>query len=313
MSTKQGIIGSLGEKQLLLPGLVQSGLAANDRIKYFFTLLQLAREQCEQPEANPPDLQREREASGVADTEFDGVIAASRALAGGRCLVPGAGLLLNRIGTCLAEMLAPVELAQQLGMESGADEYRKRLVEVAKLVRRSRKDELPAALISALTSGERKRGDSAHLLVMDLHKSLNRLQADLSRESVDGARVYGLRAQEKELVRAFMRGLNSTQALKLDHPGLGTTATLSGKTLVLQNDIGTTDAHVLVVHVEGLTATVTYSDVHLERLLFFQSLFEKFAVEWGETRSRRETGLNAGDIYHLCIGSFKARERGKLA
>ena len=71
MSTKQEIIGSLGEKQLLLPDLVQSGLAANDRVKYFFTLLQLAKEQCEQPAANPPDLQREREASGVPDTELD--------------------------------------------------------------------------------------------------------------------------------------------------------------------------------------------------------------------------------------------------
>ena len=260
MTTKQGIIGSLGEKRLLLPGLVQSGLAANDRVKYFFTLLQLAREQCAQPAANPPDLQREREASGVPDTELDGVIAASRSLPDGRCLIPGAGPLLGRIGSCLAEMLAPVELAQELGMESGAEDYRKRLAVVAKLLRRPARDQLPAALISTLTSGERKRGDTAHLLVMDLHKTLNRLQGDLSRESVDGARVYGLRAQEKELVRAFMRGLNSTQALKLDHPGLGTTAALNGKQLVLQNDIGTTDAHVLVVHVDAFTVTVTYSD-----------------------------------------------------
>ena len=313
MTTKQGIIGSLGEKRLLLPDLLQSGLAANDRVKYFFTLLQLAREQCEHPAANPPELQREREASGVADTEFDGVIAASRALPGGRCLIPGAALLLARIGTCLAEMLAPVELAQELGLESGADAYRKRLAAAAKLLRQARKDQLPAALISALTSGERKRGDTAHLLVMDLHKTLNRLQGDLSRESVDGARVYGLRAQDKELVRAFMRGLNSTQALKLDHPGLGTTAALNGKQLVLQNDIGTTDAHVLVVHVEGLTVTLTYSDVHLERLLFLQSLFEKYAVQWDETRSRRESGLNEGGIYHLCLGSYKARDRNQLA
>ena len=313
MSTKQEIIGSLGEKQLLLPGLVQAGLAANDKVKYFFTLLQLAKEQCEQPAPNPPDLAREREASGVADAEFDGVIAASRGLPGGRCRIPGAAALLARVLACLKDMLAPVELAEELGLDSGADEYRKRLATVAKLARGARKDLLPAALISALTSGERKRGDTAHLLVMDLHKALNRLQGELSRESVDGARVYGLRAQEKELVRAFMRGLNSTQALKLDHPGLGTTATLSGRQLVLQNDIGMTDAHVLVVHVEGLAAAVTYSDVHLERLLFFQSLFEQFAVKWEETRSRRESGLNQGGIYHLCIGAFKARDREQLA
>ena len=313
MVTKQEIIGSLGEKQLLLPGLVQRGLAANDRVKYFFTLLQLAREQCEQPASNPPDLQREREASGVADSGLDGVIAASRGLPGGRCRIPGAAALLARVLACLREMLAPVELAQELGLESGAEAYRKRLAAAAKLARGARRDLVPAALISALTSGERKRGDTAHLLVMDLHKALNRLQGELSRESVDGARVYGLRAQDKELVRAFMRGLNSTQALKLDHPGLGTTAALSGRQLVLQNDIGTTDAHVLVVHVEGLAATVTYSDVHLERLLFFQGLFEKFAVQWEETRSRRETGLNEGGIYHLCIGSYKARDRDELA
>ena len=67
MGTKQEIISSLGERQLLLPGLVQTGLAANDRVKYFFTLLQLAMEQCAQPAPNPPDLAREREASGVAD------------------------------------------------------------------------------------------------------------------------------------------------------------------------------------------------------------------------------------------------------
>ena len=313
MSTKQQIISSLGEKQLLLPGLVQSGLAANDRVKYFFTLLQLAKEQCEQPAANPADLQREREASGVRESEFDSVIAESRGLPGGRCRVPGAAAVLARVLGCLDEMLAPVELAQELGLESGAPELRRRVAAVAKLARTARKDVLPAALISALTSADRKRGDTAHLLVMDLHKVLNRLQGELSRESVDGARVYGLRAAEKELVRAFMRGLNSTQALKLDHPGLGTTATLSGRQLVLQNDIGMTDAHVLVVHVSGLTATVTYSDVHLERLLFFQSLFEKFAVHWEETRSRRESGLNEGGIYHLCLGSYKARDREQLA
>jgi len=313
MSTKQEIIGSLGEKQLLLPGLVLSGLAANDRVKYFFTLLQLAQEQCERPASNPPDLQREREASGVADAGLDGVIAASRGAPGGRCRIPGAAALFGQVLGCLNEMLAPVELARELGLDGGGDDYRKRFTAAARSARLVRRDLVPAALICALTSGERKRGDSAHLLVMDLHKALNRLQGELSSESVDGARVYGLRAQDKELVRAFMRGLNSTQALKLDHPGLGTTAALSGRQLVLQNDIGTTDAHVLVVHVENLSATLTYSDVHLERLLFFQSLFEKFSVSWEETRSRRESALNQGGIYHLCIGSFKAREREQLA
>jgi hypothetical protein len=49
-----------------------------------------------------------------------------------------------------------------------------------------------------------------------------------------------------------MRGVNATRALKLDHPGLDTAATRDGARLLLQNDIGTNDAHVLVIQVEGL-------------------------------------------------------------
>ena len=56
---------------------------------------------------------------------------------------------------------------------------------------------------------------------------------------------------------------------------------------MIQNDIGTTDAHVLVVHVEGLAATLTYTDVHLQRLLFFQSLFDRSQVDWDDTLAAR--------------------------
>src|ERR1017187_591953 len=99
MSTKQKSSGRLGGSNRPCPDLVQSGLAANDRVKYFFTLLQLAKEQCEQHAANPPDLQREREASGVPDTDLDGVIAASRGLPRVRCRIPAAPLVVGRIGT----------------------------------------------------------------------------------------------------------------------------------------------------------------------------------------------------------------------
>ena len=52
-----------------------------------------------------------------------------------------------------------------------------------------------------------------------------------------------------------MAGLNRTAPLKFDHPGLATTATRAGVRLVIQNDIGMTDAHVIVLHVEGLTVS----------------------------------------------------------
>ena len=60
----------------------------------------------------------------------------------------------------------------------------------------------------------------------------------------------------------------------------------SGDKLVIQNDIGLTDAHVLVVTVKDQTITITYTDIHLPRLHFFQSLFSSFPVQWSDTISR---------------------------
>jgi hypothetical protein len=80
---------------------------------------------------------------------------------------------------------------------------------------------------------------------------------------------------------------------------------------VLQNDIGTTDAHVLVVHVEGLRAQLTYTDVHMQRLLFFQSLFEGWRSA-GRTPARAPTMPMEDGVYHLCIGTFTARKAKEL-
>src|SRR5208337_3105726 len=157
----------------------------------------------------------------------------------------------------------------------------------------------------------RNRQDSLHLLIMDLHKELNRLQQQIASESIDGACAYGVHDADRPLVAAFMAGVNQTRPLKFDHPGLGTTATRTGEKLVIQNDIGTTDAHVLVVHVEGSKVTLTYTDVHIERLVFFQNLFAGFAVAWEDTRSRRTTGLKE-DLYHLCLGTFTAKDQPDL-
>ena len=108
-----------------------------------------------------------------------------------------------------------------------------------------------------------------------------------------------------------MRGVNRTAELKFEHPGLGTTATRSGGRLVLQNDIGTTDAHVLVVHVEGGRVTLTYTDVHMQRLMFFQGLFEARRVDWEDTLSRTDRTMEDG-VYHLCIGTFAAATDAEL-
>ena len=84
-----------------------------------------------------------------------------------------------------------------------------------------------------------------------------------------------------------MAGVNRTAKLKFNHPGLATTATRAGGRLVIQNDIGTTDAHVIVIHVEGLTVSVTYTDVHAERLAFFQDMLKPHEDDVGKAAHRR--------------------------
>ena len=66
---------------------------------------------------------------------------------------------------------------------------------------------------------------------MDLHKELNRLQQQLTTETISGASVYNVREDDRPLIAAFMSGVNQTRELKFDHPGLGTTATRSGEDL----------------------------------------------------------------------------------
>src|SRR5207342_2588575 len=112
---------------------------------------------------------------------------------------------------------------------------------------------------------DRHGSDSVHLLVMDLHRELNRIQSHLAEQSLDGARAYGVSDADAALVRAFMRGVNATAPLKFDHPGLDTTATRIGDQVVIQNDLGTTDAHVIVIHITGLEVSFVYTDVHRVR------------------------------------------------
>ena len=62
------------------------------------------------------------------------------------------------------------------------------------------------------------RPDSLHRLVMDLHKRLNVMQAELAEETLDGAAVYGLSDADRPLVSAFMAGVNRTAKLEVQSP-----------------------------------------------------------------------------------------------
>src|SRR6185369_15931504 len=166
--------------------------------------------------------------------------------------------------------------------------------------------------LDELTRGRRDEGDSLHLLVMDLHKQINRLATDLASEVIAGANVWELRDEDRPLVAAFMRGLNRTAVLKFDHPGLDTAATRDGERLLLQNDIGTNDAHVLVIQVQERTITLTYSDLHRPRFDFFAQRLTRFGAQWGETDSRVTPGLNEGAAYSIGTARFPCADDASL-
>lgn len=306
MAEKSLIIEALGEGELLLPALLNAALAANDRAKFHFTLLQLAREHARHPDGAPPPLRVERIAAGVDDERLDGFVARARAEGDG-FHADGLAAVCADVDASLEVMLAPLRLAGADAAAACAER-----LEALRNAPWSDGDRLSDAQLARLVSGDRDHGDTAHLLVMDLHKALNALQAAIAEERIEGAACYGLDAADRPLVTAFMQGIARTRALKFEHPGLGTTATRSGETLLIQNDIGTTDAHVLVVRVAGLTASLTYTDVHLQRLLFFQSLFEDWDVAWDDTRSRTDRRMEDG-AYHLSSGRFTAEDEDELS
>ena len=302
---KSRIVEALGEEGLRLPALLNEALAANDRAKYLFTVLQVAQGHADHPGSAAPELRAEREAAGLAAAGFDDVAAAATRVGEGRYFMPGVDRLCARLHAEVDAMLAPL----QAGGDGAA--FDKRRQDLAAIPWCGDDDQITREQIGALTSGGQDGTDTVHRLVMDMHKALNGLQKRVSSEIIDGAHAYGIAPDDRRLVAAFMRGVNRTAELKFEHPGLGTTATRSGGRLVLQNDIGTTDAHVLVVHVEGARVTLTYTDVHMQRLMFFQGLFEAQRVEWQDTLSRTDRTMEDG-VYHLCIGTFVAGTDAEL-
>lgn len=300
---KERIIRELGEGELLLPELVRRALAANDRVKYLLTLLQAARSAADG--ARAVDLHEERLASGVEDPTLDRVVADSTRAGDGGYRMPCAERLTRQALAEVETMLAPL-LASGA---SAAEDLRGRLAALGEALQVTG-DTIGAAELARLTAASHER-DSLHLLVVDAHRELNVLAAGLATESIDGARAHSLEEDDRPLVAAFMRGLHETDRLRFGHPGLGTIATRSGAALVLQNDLGMTDAHVLVLRVVERTVTITYTDVHLERLVFFQELLARRGVVWEDTRSRADRSVEGG-LFHLALGRCTAPDAAAL-
>lgn len=296
MVLKRAIVEELGEPELLVSDAIARSLAANDQVKYYFALLQTARSNADHPQIPALDLKAERLASRVPDVFLDDVVSGARADRAGWYRLPHGADILRRIRSSIADMLACLPEPERQAFEG-------RLAHFAP-------PDLDHGAISGdeidrMTSGNRKAGDSLHLVVMDAHRAINRLQSETATETLAGAHVHGLSETSRSLVSAFMDGLNRTAPLKFDHPGLGTTATEHDGRLLIQNDIGTTDAHVLIVRVEGGAVTLTYTDIHGPRLKFLQGLMSGFDVQWEGPDTRASDSIETG-TYLLTTGTFRA-------
>ncbi len=170
---KKSILKELGEKELLLPELVNAALASNERIKYYFTLLQTAQSRALHPDREFHNLKKEREAAGVENVMLDSAVQGAENLGSGMYRIPYAEEILSAIKACMQEMSLPI-------LVHGEHDYDKRLTEM--LEGWPAGGPLSEQFLQRITSGDRKSGDSLHLLVMDMHRTLNSMQGELSQE-----------------------------------------------------------------------------------------------------------------------------------
>jgi uncharacterized protein Yka (UPF0111/DUF47 family) len=297
---KTAVLEAIGETGLSRAAQIDAALAANDRIKYYFSLLQSAIARADHPEQPVNSLGRERLACGIDNRTLDELVANSRR-ENGRYQVPGYATVLQQIVQDVRIMAAP------------RTEFADRLERLLSSLPRSQDDLIDRSAIDALTRAGAGEPDSLHRLVMDLHKALNAMQAEFAEERVDGAAVYHIEDSDRPLIAAFMAGLNRTAPLKFDHPGLATTVTRAGTRLVIQNDLGTTDAHVMVIHVEGTSVQITHTDVHPERIQFLKEMLKPHAVSWGEDQNRPADSLVSDVPFQLVTGRFDAKDSIELA
>ena len=299
---KSQIIEQLGQADILLPSLIAEGLAANDRVKVRMSALQAAAHHAREPASPTTDLHVECRAAGIAPAALATLIGGAHLAGDGRMAAPNLARLMKEIADDTTTMIRAVSTGKPA--EGAAMTERLAAIQTSGLLEAS--NEIETARIARLTGVTEGGADSLHRLVMDLHKAINRLATDCAEEILSGAHVFGLHAEDRTPVESFMQGLNETRPLKFNHPGLDTMATRSGGRLLIQNDIGTTDAHVVVIAVKKNAVTVTYTDVHRARAKFFIALFDKFAAKWSGLDRHVAAGLGEDNAFFLVTGQYQA-------
>src|SRR5947207_2813422 len=143
----------IGDHGLLLPELVIRGLAANDRLKYYLTLLQAAYAHARSPRQPAPTLQMQREASGVDDAALDHAVEGSAERGGHAVYIPGAGTIVAALFEELRLMLQPVRVAgaTRSELQGRVEIYQRRFDDLVAHAPSCIDDQLAGGAITALT------------------------------------------------------------------------------------------------------------------------------------------------------------------
>lgn len=132
MATKSQIVAELGQSDLLMPERLARSLVANDQIKYYFALLQMARSNADRPIAPPRDLKSERIASQIGDTWLDAVVAGARRSKAGSYTVPNAADIIDRIRAAITTMIVACPMQRETASRRGSPRSRCRAVRMTR-------------------------------------------------------------------------------------------------------------------------------------------------------------------------------------
>ena len=201
---KSRIIERIGATDVLIASRIAEGLAANDRAKVRMSVLQAAARHAGNQCTPADDLSIECRAAGIDAAEIGTLLAGAHPGVAGAVAAPGLAKLFDAL---FADIIAMID-AVTAGNPSAGRAARDRLAAMRPKSPTGR-DEIAESLIAELTAVPAGGADSVHRLVMDLHKSLNRLSADCAEEIVAVAHAHGLVPADRPIVEAFMSGLDS--------------------------------------------------------------------------------------------------------
>jgi hypothetical protein len=291
----------------LLPDPIDRGLAADDRLTYYVTLLKMAAVHAQQPNVSMSNLHDAREANGVEDQSFDEIVEGSRSLAPELYLIPRASRVVELMVADLREMADALSAAARNNPEftDRLTAYMERVAGRIAGMPRFDDDRVSAREIDALTRRANNGDDTLHQLVLDIRWEFNRLQASTLEEVIDGARGRGLTPGDRSLIRAFMKGVRETAPLRLDHRA-PPAAIRIGDRLSIEHDIGMGASHVVGIHINGSSVTLIYADRRRSRVAFLKYLLEAHHLHW-------ETALGAdGTEDEVHIGRYTGERPGEI-